>query len=66
MLAWAALSLTLAVVSALLGFGGYGLAAAEICQALSVVFLALFLVALIAHGAQQPPTPEDRTGPRQR
>lgn len=49
MLGWAALSLALAVGSALLGFGGTGLAAAEICQVLSVVFLVLFVVALFAH-----------------
>lgn len=55
MLGWATLSLTLAVGSALLGFGNAGVAAAEICQVLSVVFLVLFVVALVAHSAQQRP-----------
>lgn len=54
MLGWAVLSLALAVASALLGFGNAGLAAAEICQVLSVVFLVLFIVALVAHCIQRP------------
>lgn len=56
MLIWAAISLSLAVVSALLGFGSTTIQAAEICRVLSVVFLALFIAALIAHGKQQAPT----------
>ncbi len=55
MLGWATLSLTLAVASALLGFGNARLAAAEICQVLSVVFLVLFIVALFAHSSHQRP-----------
>lgn len=55
MLGWATLSLTLAVASALLGFGNAGLAAAEVWQVLSVVFLVLFIVALFAHSTHHTP-----------
>ena len=48
MLIWAAISLTPAIATSLLGFGGGDSLAAETARVLAVVFLLLFLVALLA------------------
>ncbi len=49
MLYWSLLFLAIALVAALLGFGGIAAAAAGIARLLFVLFLILFLVSLIAH-----------------
>ena len=49
MLIWAAISLAMAVASSLLGFCGGDGAAATTARILAVVFLLLFIAALLAH-----------------
>jgi uncharacterized membrane protein YtjA (UPF0391 family) len=49
MLGWAVTFLVIALVAAVLGFGGVAFAAAGIAKLLFVIFLVLFLVSLITH-----------------
>ncbi len=48
MLIWAAISLSFAIVTSLVGFGGGDGLVAESARVLAVVFLLLFLAALVA------------------
>jgi uncharacterized membrane protein YtjA (UPF0391 family) len=48
MLRWVLIFLVLALVSALLGFGGLAAGFAEIAKIIFVVFIVLFVIALIA------------------
>lgn len=48
MLKWAAIFLFIAVVAAIFGFGGLSEAAADIAKILFYIFIALFVIALIA------------------
>lgn len=48
MLKWAAIFFIIAVIAAIFGFGGISEAAADIAQILFFIFLALFVIALIA------------------
>lgn len=52
MLYWAIVFLGVALVSALFGFGGIASASAGIAQFLFFVFIALFVVALLARAVQ--------------
>lgn len=54
MLIWAAISLTLAIVSSLLGYGAGDSLAAQASRVLAVVFLLLFVVALLAENLLPP------------
>jgi uncharacterized membrane protein YtjA (UPF0391 family) len=47
MLRWAILFLIVAIIAGVLGFGGIAAAATDIARLLFVVFLALFVIALI-------------------
>lgn len=47
MLRWSAIFLVIAMVAAVLGFGGIALAAAGVAKMLFFVFLVLFLISLI-------------------
>jgi uncharacterized membrane protein YtjA (UPF0391 family) len=49
MLHWALMFLVVAIVAAILGFGGVAVAAAGIAKLIFVIFLVLFLVSLITH-----------------
>ena len=49
MLGWAAISLVLAIIAAVLGFGGITGSAMSITQILFVTFLILFLISLVWH-----------------
>jgi uncharacterized membrane protein YtjA (UPF0391 family) len=49
MLSWAIGFLVIAIVAALFGFGGVASASAGIAQILFFVFIALFVIALIAN-----------------
>ena len=49
MLNWAISFLVLALIAALLGFGGVAAVSVEIAQILFVVFIALFIVASLVH-----------------
>ena len=49
MLGWALTFLVIALISALLGFGGVAAVSVEIAQLLFVVFLVLFIVAMAVH-----------------
>jgi len=55
MLIWAAISLSLAIASSLLGFGSGDSAAAQTARFLAVVFVVLFLAALLADSLLQRP-----------
>ena len=58
MLNWALTFLVIAIVAAILGFGGVAATATDIAQLLFVVFLALFVISLIvstARGNGKPP-----------
>jgi uncharacterized membrane protein YtjA (UPF0391 family) len=55
MLSWALTFLVLALVAALLGFGGLAAGFASIAKILFVVFLVLFLVSLIGGAVGRPP-----------
>jgi len=59
MLYWAAVFFVIALVAGLLGFTGISVATAEIANVLFFIFLALFVVALIAsmvtRGPSSPP-----------
>jgi len=48
MLYWAAVFFVIAIVAALLGFGGIAVGAASIAKLLFFLFLVLFVIALIA------------------
>jgi uncharacterized membrane protein YtjA (UPF0391 family) len=48
MLKWAAIFFIIAVIAAIFGFGGISEAAADIAQILFFIFIALFVIALIA------------------
>jgi len=48
MLQWAILFLVVAIIAGVFGFGGIAAAATDIARLLCVVFLVLFVVALIA------------------
>ena len=52
MLYYALVFLLIAIVAAVLGFGGIAFAAAGIAKILSYLFLALFLVSWIVHVAR--------------
>jgi uncharacterized membrane protein YtjA (UPF0391 family) len=47
MLRWAILFLIIAIIAAVFGFGGIAAAATDIARLLFVVFLALFVIALV-------------------
>ncbi len=49
MLSWAITFLIIALVAAVLGFGGIASASAGIAQILFFVFIALFMIALVAN-----------------
>jgi uncharacterized membrane protein YtjA (UPF0391 family) len=49
MLYWALMFFLVALVAAVLGFGGISIAAAGIAKILFFVFLVLFLVSLVTH-----------------
>jgi uncharacterized membrane protein YtjA (UPF0391 family) len=53
MLNWAIAFFLIAILAAVLGFGGVAFAAAGIAKLLFVVFLVLFLVSLVAHVARR-------------
>jgi uncharacterized membrane protein YtjA (UPF0391 family) len=52
MLGWALTFLIIALVAALFGFGGIATASAGIAQILFFVFIALFVIALIANAVR--------------
>ncbi len=57
MLRWVLIFLVLALVAALLGFGGLATGFAEIAKIIFVVFVVLFVIALIAALVRgRPPT----------
>ncbi len=47
MLRWVLIFLVLALISALLGFGGLAVSFAEIAKIIFIVFIVLFLIALV-------------------
>ena len=49
MLSWAISFLVLALIAAVLGFGGVAAVSVEIAQILFVVFIVLFIVASLVH-----------------
>jgi uncharacterized membrane protein YtjA (UPF0391 family) len=49
MLYWAVTFFVVALIAAIMGFGGIAIAAAGIAKILFFVFLVLFLVSLVAH-----------------
>ncbi len=51
MLGWAATFLVIALIAAVFGFGGIASASAGIAQILFFVFIALFLITLVAKAA---------------
>lgn len=54
MLSWAIVFLIMTLVAAVFGFSGLAVASVTVAKGLFVVFIVLFLVALVA-GARQPP-----------
>ncbi len=54
MLIWATISLSLAIAASLLGFGGGSGMVAESARILAVIFLLLFLAALLAEHLRLP------------
>jgi len=52
MLGWAIAFLIIALVAALFGFGGIATASAGIAQILFFVFIALFVIALVARAVR--------------
>ncbi|MEM8849263.1 MAG: DUF1328 domain-containing protein [Pseudomonadota bacterium] len=52
MLGWAVAFLIIALVAALFGFGGIASASAGIAQILFFVFIALFVIALVARAVR--------------
>ena len=57
MLGWAVVFLILALVSALLGFGGVAAVATDIAQILFFLFLILFVLSLVVRALQGRPPP---------
>lgn len=55
MLGWAIAFLVIALIAAALGFGGIAGASAGIAQILFFIFIALFVVALVARAVQGRP-----------
>jgi uncharacterized membrane protein YtjA (UPF0391 family) len=53
MLSWALTFFLIALVAAVLGFGGLAVAAAGIARICFFIFLALFVVSLLAHGVRR-------------
>jgi uncharacterized membrane protein YtjA (UPF0391 family) len=53
MLYWALTFFLVALVAAILGFGGIALAAAGIAKLLFFIFLVLFIVSLVAHASRR-------------
>jgi len=53
MLYWALTFFVVALIAAILGFGGVAIAAASIAKILFFVFLVLFLFSLVAHMARR-------------
>lgn len=49
MLGWAIAFFIIAIVAGVLGFSGVAVLSAEIAQFLFIIFIALFIVAAIAH-----------------
>jgi uncharacterized membrane protein YtjA (UPF0391 family) len=49
MLWWAAVFFIIAIIAAVLGFGGLAVASASIAKILFFVFLVFFLITLVAH-----------------
>lgn len=49
MLQWAITFLVIALIAAVLGFGGVAVISVEMARILFVVFLILFLIAAVAH-----------------
>lgn len=56
MLYWAAVFFVIALMAAVLGFGGLAAGAAEIGKILFFVFLVLFVISLIFGGLRRGPT----------
>lgn len=52
MLKWAVIFLVVALIAALFGFGGIASASAGIAQILFFIFIALFVIALVARAFQ--------------
>ena len=59
MLRFALVFLVVALIAALLGFGGLSIVAADIARILFFIFIVLFLISLIAHlfSGRRPPVP---------
>lgn len=57
MLGWALTFLAIALIAAVLGFGGVAAVSVEIAQIIFAVFIVLFLIAAIMHAfrGKQPP-----------
>ena len=53
MLSWALTFFVIALIAALLGFGGVAFAAADIAKICFFIFLVLFVVSLVAHGVRR-------------
>ena len=53
MLYWALLFMIVAIIAAVLGFGGVAIAAAGMAKVLFFIFLVLFVVMLISHLARR-------------
>jgi uncharacterized membrane protein YtjA (UPF0391 family) len=53
MLNWALTFFLIALVAAILGFGGIAIAAAGLARICFFVFLVLFIVSLVAHGVRR-------------
>jgi uncharacterized membrane protein YtjA (UPF0391 family) len=49
MLYWALMFFVVALIAAVLGFTGIAIAAAGVAKILFVIFLALFVISLVAH-----------------
>lgn len=59
MLRFAVVFLIIAIIAAVLGFGGISLIAVDIARLLFVIFLVLFVVSLLVHlfSGRRPPAP---------
>jgi len=55
MLGWALTFLVVAIIAAVLGFGGIAVASAEIAKIVFVIFLVLFLISAIANAFRGKP-----------
>jgi uncharacterized membrane protein YtjA (UPF0391 family) len=53
MLRWAIAFFIIALIAAVLGFGGIAIAAAGIAKIIFYIFLALFIISLISHLASR-------------